>query len=99
MAGIDPETGELVAGGIGPQTRRTLENLSAIFEAAGTSMAAVVKTTVFLQDMADFPAMNAVYAEFFPGDPPARSTVQVAALPKAAMVEIEAIALAAEHGG
>jgi 2-iminobutanoate/2-iminopropanoate deaminase len=98
MAGLDPATGELVPGGIGPQTRRTLDNLAAIFEAAGTSMANVVKTTVFLQDMADFLAMNAVYAEYFPGDPPARSTVQVAALPKAALVEIEAIALAAEHG-
>ena len=98
MAGLDPATGELVPGGIGPQTRRTLDNLAAIFEAAGTSMASVVKTTVFLQDIADFPAMNAVYAEYFPGDPPARSTVQVAALPKAALVEIEAIALAADHG-
>jgi 2-iminobutanoate/2-iminopropanoate deaminase len=98
MAGLDPATGELVAGGIGPQTRRTLDNLAAIFEAAGTSMANVVKTTVFLQDMADFPAMNAVYAEHFPGEPPARSTVQVAALPKAALVEIEAVALAAESG-
>lgn len=97
MAGLDPSTGELVPGGIGPQTRQTLDNLAAIFEAAGTSMANVVKTTVFLQDIADFPAMNAVYAEYFPEDPPARSTVQVAALPKAALVEIEAVALAADH--
>lgn len=97
MAGLDPATGDLVPGGIGPQTRRTLDNLAAIFEAAGTSMANVVKTTVFLQDIADFPAMNAVYAEYFAEDPPARSTVQVAALPKAALVEIEAVALAADH--
>jgi 2-iminobutanoate/2-iminopropanoate deaminase len=97
MAGVDPATGKLVSGGIAPQTRRTLDNLTAILEAAGTSRANVVKTTVFLQDMGDFPAMNAVYAEYFPGDPPARSTVQVAALPLSALVEIEAIALAADH--
>jgi 2-iminobutanoate/2-iminopropanoate deaminase len=97
MAGLDPESGEMVSGGIQPETRQTLANLAAILEAGGTSMANVVKTTVFLQNIADFPAMNAVYAEFFPIDPPARSTVQVAALPKAALVEIEAIALVGDH--
>ncbi len=90
--GIDPPSGELVAGGIEAETRQALNNLQAILEAAGFGMENVVKTTVFLRDMADFARMNAIYAEFFPADPPARSTVQVAALPKAAAVEIEAIA-------
>lgn len=90
--GIYPPSGELVAGGIEAETRQALHNLQAILEAAGFGMDHVVKTTVFLRDMADFTRMNAVYAEFFPTDPPARSTVQVASLPKAAAVEIEAIA-------
>jgi len=90
--GIDPRSGELVPGGVEAETRRSLENLAAILEAAGSSMSLVLKTTVFLRDMADFPRMNAVYAEFFRDDPPARSTVQVAALPKGAAVEIEAVA-------
>jgi 2-iminobutanoate/2-iminopropanoate deaminase len=86
--------GQLVEGDISVQARQALNNLKAILEAAGASMAAVVKTSVFLATMADFQAMNAVYAEFFPPDqkPPARSTVQVAALPLGALVEIEAIA-------
>ena len=92
MLGLDPKTGELVAGGIEAQTRQSLANLSAILEAAGSSMSLVLKTTVFLQDMGEFGKMNAVYGEFFPAEPPARSTVQVAALPKAAAVEIEAVA-------
>jgi len=91
--GMDPETGELVAGGIETQTKKVLENLSNVLEAGGSSLDRVVKTTVFLQDMGEFPKMNAIYAEFFRHDPPARSTVEVAALPKAAAVEIEAIAL------
>lgn len=90
---IDPATGELIDGDIGAQTRRVLQNLQSVLEAAGLTMGHIVKTTVFLMDMADFGAMNAVYAEFFPDAPPARSTVQVAGLPKGARVEIEAVAL------
>lgn len=90
---IDPATGAFVPGGITEQTRQSLTNVKAILEAAGTSMDNVLKTTVFLNDMNDFAAMNAVYAEFFTeGSFPARSAVQVARLPKDALVEIEAIA-------
>ncbi|MEJ5241841.1 MAG: RidA family protein [Anaerolineales bacterium] len=91
--GLDPQTGELVGTDIESQTRQVLTNLKHILEAAGSSLSHVVKTTVFLQDMSEFPRMNAVYAEFFPENPPARSTVAVAALPKGARVEIEAVAL------
>jgi 2-iminobutanoate/2-iminopropanoate deaminase len=97
--GMDAETGELVSGGIEAQTRKVLENLSNVLQAAGSSLERVVKTTVFLQDMGEFPKMNAIYAEFFNADPPARSTVEVAALPKAAAVEIEAIATVGEGYG
>ena len=90
---LDPATGQLVADDIEAQTRQVLANLSAVLEAAGTSLSNVVKTTVFLADMAEFKAMNAVYAEFFSEGPPARSTVQVAALPLGARVEIEAVAI------
>ena len=90
--GMDAETGELVPGGIEAQTRKALENLNNVLESGRSSLDRVVKTTVFLQDMTEFPKMNAVYAEFFQHDPPARSTVEVAALPKGAAVEIEAIA-------
>lgn len=90
---IQPATGELLAGDTGQQTKQVLENLKAILEAAGTTMASVVKTTVFLKDMGDFAAMNAVYATYFPSAPPARSAVEVARLPKDARVEIEAIAV------
>jgi len=90
---LDPSTGELTRGPVGDQTRRVLENLKAVLEAAGSSLDKVVKTTVFLGDMGDFGAMNEVYATFFPKDPPARSTVQAAALPKNAGVEIDLIAL------
>ncbi len=93
--GLDPATMEIVSGGIEAETRQALTNLKNILEAAGSSLEHVVKTLVFLQDMADFPKMNAIYAEYFPENPPARSTVQVAALPKGALVEIEAIALIA----
>jgi len=95
--GMDPKTGELEAGGIEAQTRRSLENLGEILSAAGSSLDQVVKTIVFLKDMKEFPQMNAVYAEFFPKDPPARSTVEVAALPKGASVEIEAVAMVIEE--
>ncbi len=90
--GLDPDTGQMVPGGIEAQTRQALRNLQAVLEAAGASLSQVVKTTVFLQDMNDFAAMNAVYATFFPSEPPARSAVQAAALPKGALVEIEAVA-------
>jgi 2-iminobutanoate/2-iminopropanoate deaminase len=90
---LEPASGALVEGDVRAQTRRALENLSGVLNAAGSSLAQVVKTTVFLVSMGDFTAMNEVYAEFFPGDPPARSTIAVAELPKGARVEIEAIAL------
>jgi 2-iminobutanoate/2-iminopropanoate deaminase len=92
MLGLDPQTMELVPGGVEAETRQSLNNLKAIVEAAGSSLEKVLKTTVFLRDMADFAKMNAVYAEFFPVEPPARSTVQAAALPKGGAVEIEAVA-------
>jgi 2-iminobutanoate/2-iminopropanoate deaminase len=94
--GIIPETGDIIEGGIESETRQALQNIQNILEAAGASLNNVVKTTVFLRDMADFSRMNAIYAEFFKEAPPARSTVQVAALPKAAAVEIEAIAMVGE---
>jgi 2-iminobutanoate/2-iminopropanoate deaminase len=90
---LEPASGALVEGDVRAQTRRVLENLSGVLNAAGSSLAQVVKTTVFLIAMSDFAAMNEVYAEFFPGDPPARSTIAIAELPKGARVEIEAIAL------
>ena len=89
---IDPETGAVVEGGIQEQARQSLNNIKAILNAAGTNMGAVVKTTVFLQNMEDFAAMNEVYAQFFHEPYPARSAVQVARLPKDVLVEIEAIA-------
>ena len=91
--GLDKETGNLVAGGIQAQTRKALENMQLILESAGLSMENVVKTTVFLLDMGQFSDMNAVYAEFFTNDFPARSAIQVAGLPKNGIVEIEAIAM------
>lgn len=91
--GLDPTTMELVPGGVEEQTRQALTNLRHVLEAAGTDLSHVVKTLVFLQDMNDFPKMNAVYAEFFGENPPARSTVAVGGLPKGGLVEIEAVAL------
>lgn len=91
--GLDGKTGKL-ADGVQAQTRQALDNLASVLEAAGTSLANAVKTTVFLADLNDFAAMNEVYAEYFPHDPPARSAVQVARLPLDALVEIEAIAIA-----
>ena len=90
--GLHPETGQLVEGGIEAQTRRVLRNLEAVLAAGGSSLAEVVKTTVFMADLGEFGRMNAIYAESFPAVSPARSTVQVAALPKGARVEIECIA-------
>jgi len=91
--GMDPTTGKLVAGGVEAQARQALTNLQAVLEAAGTSLDRAVKVTVFLGDIQDFKAVNGVYAQFFTQDPPARSAVQVAALPLGGLVEIEAIAL------
>jgi 2-iminobutanoate/2-iminopropanoate deaminase len=91
---IDPATGQFVEGGIVEQTEQVLRNVSNLLEAAGTSLARVVKTTVFLADMNDFAAMNETYARFFGENPPARSTVQAARLPRDARVEIEVVALA-----
>ncbi len=91
--GIDPKTGSLVEGGVEAETRQALKNLSAILEASNSCLDNVVKTTVFLRDINDFAKMNAVYGEFFTENPPARSAVQVAALPKNGAVEIEAIGL------
>jgi 2-iminobutanoate/2-iminopropanoate deaminase len=90
----DPATGEFVPGGIAEQTEQILRNLSAVLEAAGTGLNQVVKTTVFLAEMSDFAAMNEVYARFFSQEPPARSTVAAAGLPRNARVEIDAIAIA-----
>lgn len=91
---LDPATGNVVEGGIDEQTHRVLKNLTAVVEAAGSTMAKVVKTTVFLQSMSDFAAMNAIYATYFPAPAPGRSTVEVARLPRSVLVEIECIALA-----
>ncbi|HOZ38279.1 MAG TPA: RidA family protein [Anaerolineaceae bacterium] len=91
--GIDPATGAIVEGGIQAQTRTALTNLKSVLTSAGSSLEQVVKTTVFLTDIAQFAEMNAIYAEFFTSDFPARSAIQVAALPKGGIVEIEAIAV------
>ena len=93
---IQPETGEFVAGGIAEQTEQVIKNLSAVLAAAGSSLAQVVKTTVFLADMKEFGAMNEVYSKFFTETPPARATVAAAGLPRNALVEIEVVALVAE---
>lgn len=90
---IDPATQQLISGTVGEQTERVLRNIEAILQQAGSSMAKIVRCGVFLKDMNDFAAMNEVYAKFFPSDPPARSTVQAARLPKDCQVEIDAIAL------
>jgi 2-iminobutanoate/2-iminopropanoate deaminase len=87
-----PETGKLVEGDIAAQTRQVMQNLSAVLEAAGSNLSNVIKTTVYVTDLTDFAAINQVYGSFFAADPPARSTVQVAALPLGAQVEIEAVA-------
>lgn len=91
--GLDPATMEIVKGGVEAETRQVLTNLKHVLESADSGLNFVIKTTVFLQDMNDFAKMNAVYAEFFPENPPARSTVAVAGLPKGVQVEIECVAL------
>ena len=90
--GLDPATGDLVDGGVAAQTERVLRNAAAILDAAGLSMGDVVKTTIFLTDMADFATVNGIYAKHVVDPPPARSTVAVAALPKGAAIEIEVVA-------
>jgi 2-iminobutanoate/2-iminopropanoate deaminase len=89
---LDPRNNEFLGGDIRQQTERAMENIKAVVEAAGSNLHHVVKTTVFLKDMNDFAAMNEAYGKFFPAAPPARSTVQVARLPKDALVEIEVVA-------
>jgi len=90
--GLDPDSGGFVEGGVEAQTKQALLNIKGVLQDAGSNLSDVVKTSVFLSDIADFPKMNAVYAEFFENDPPARSTMQVGALPKLGLVEIEVIA-------
>lgn len=90
---LDPSSGQIIQGDIKVQTRQVMQNLKAILEQGGASMKSVVKTTVFLKDISEFGGMNEVYGEFFPSNPPARSTVEVARLPRDVKVEIEAIAL------
>jgi 2-iminobutanoate/2-iminopropanoate deaminase len=90
---LDPATNQLLEGDIAAQTERVLQNLKAVLEASGASLESVVKTTVFLKDMGDFPKMNEVYGRFFASNPPARSTVQAARLPRDVSVEIDAIAI------
>jgi len=97
--GLNPATMEIVEGGVEAQTRQVLTNLKHVLETADSGLNFVVKTTVFLQSMNDFALMNGVYQEFFPENPPARSTVAVAALPKGALVEIEGIALLSSQRG
>lgn len=94
QVGIDPATGRLVDGAVEAQARRAMQNLGAVLAAAGSGLDRVCKTTIFVADLGDFAAVNAVYGSFFATDPPARSTVEVAGLPGGALVEIEAIALA-----
>lgn len=91
---IDPATGNVIAGNVAEQTERVLKNVSEILKASGSKLEKVVKTTVFLKNMTDFATMNEVYSKFFTGAPPARSTVEVARLPKDVLVEIEVVALA-----
>jgi 2-iminobutanoate/2-iminopropanoate deaminase len=91
---IDPATGEMVSGDMAAMTRQIFRNIEAVLAAAGSSLDKIVKTTVFLADLGDFQTMNGAYSEFFPERPPARSTVQVARLPRDARVEIEVVALA-----
>jgi len=95
---FDPETNQIIDGDVAAQTHRVLQNLKAVLEAAGSSLEAVLKTTVFLKDMGDFPKMNEVYARYFPANPPARSTVQAAKLPRDVAVEIDAIAVVSSGG-
>ena len=91
---LDPKSGQIVPGDIGTQTRRVLDNIAAVLRSEGVSLENVAKTTIFLTDLSDFQTVNEIYGSYFKNQPPARSTVQVSALPKGANVEIEAIAVA-----
>ena len=93
QGGIDPASGQIVTGGVEAETHQVWKNLSAVLEAAGSSLASVVKVNVYMVDLTDFGKMNAVYAEYFPTTKPARTTVQVAALPRGLLVEIECVAV------
>ena len=95
---LDPKTGQIVAGGIDVQTRRVLDNITAVLKAEGLTFENIAKMTIFLVDLADFQTVNEIYGSYFKQAPPARSTVQVAALPKGARVEIDAIAVAGNEG-
>jgi len=95
QGGLDPATGQVVAGGVEAETRQVWRNLAAVLEAGGSSLALVVKVNVYMTDLGQFSAMNAVYAEFFPENKPARTTVQVAALPRNLLVEIDCVAVVA----
>ncbi len=96
---LDPKTGQLVSGDIAEQTKRVLENLTAVLKAEGMNFSNIIKTTVFMTNLGDFQTMNDTYASYFLDAPPARSTVQVSALPKGAEVEIEVVAVATKAGG
>jgi len=96
---LDPKTGEIVSGGIEVQTRRVMDNITAVLRAEGLTFDHIVKTTIFLMDLGDFQKMNEIYGSYFKQQPPARSTVQVAGLPKGARVEIEVIAMADAGSG
>ncbi len=93
---LDPSTNQLIQGDVGPQTERVLENIKQVLEASGSSLTQVLKTTVYLRDMGDFARMNEVYLRFFPENPPARSTIEAARLPRDVRVEIDAIAVVAD---
>src|ERR1700675_1224231 len=95
---LDPKSGQIVSGGIDVHTRRVVEKITAVYKAEGLTFDSIVKTTIFLMDLADFQTVNEIYGSYFKQQPPARSTVQVPALPKGARVEIEAIAVAEENG-
>ena len=95
---LDPKSGQIVSGGIDAQTRRVLDNITAVLKAEGLTFENIVKTTIFLTDLGDFQTVNEVYGSYFKQAPPARSTVQVSALPKGARIEIEAIAMASDGG-
>lgn len=99
VLGIDPETGKLAPGGIEAETRQALINLANVLQSGGSSLDLVVKTTVFMRDLGEIPEMNAIYGEFFKEEPPARSMIQAAALPMAASIEIEAVAVVGEVYG
>ncbi len=90
---LDPKTGEMISGGIEKETKQVLENLKGVLEGAGSDLTKVIKTTVYLKDIKDFPLMNEIYAQYFKENPPVRTTIAVADLPKGAKIEIEAVAV------